>query len=315
MARFCKTIAAAAALAILGGSARAAPAPDIRIDDVAVYPESLSSGPDGTVYIGSMKGIVFRAPRGAAIAEPWIWPSADNGILSLLGVLVDAPHRTLWLCSSPTTLRTPPAVGTASLMAFDLKSGRRKGAWPFPAPAGACNDITIARDGTAYATDTPNGRIFVLKPHAAALELFAEDARLKGIDGIVFGGDGTLYLNIVSKGLLMRVDRGPGGRFAGLTELRLSQPVAGPDGFRLIRGNRFLLAEGNSGRIDEVVIKGDQATIKVLKEGLVSPPGVTLVGHTAYGLEGKITYLFDPKLKGEHPEPFVAHAIPLPPGD
>jgi hypothetical protein len=311
------SIAAATGLAALALAARAwsAPAGDIRIDDTAVYPESLSSAADGTVYIGSMKGIVFRAPPGAAVAEPWIRPSAQNGILSLLGVLVDEPHGTLWLCSSPSPIRTPPAVGVSALMAFDLKTGAQKGAWPLPAPASACNDITIARDGTAFATDTPNGRIFTLKPGASALELFAQDDRLKGIDGIVFGADGALYLNIVSKGQLMRVDRGPDGKLAGLAELKLSQPVAGPDGFRLIKGDRFLLAEGNSGRIDEVTIKGDVATIKVLKDGLVSPPGVTLVGRTAYGLEGKITYLFDPKLKGQSPEPFMARAIPLPDGD
>ena len=294
---------------------RAAPAVDIRVDDTAVFPESLSAAPDGSVYIGSMKGVIFRAAPGAGVAEPWIRPSAENGILSILGVLADAPHRTLWICSSPSSFRTPPAVGTASLMAFNLKTGAFKGAWPFPAPAGACNDITIARDGSAYATDTPNGRIFLLKPGAKALELYASDARLKGIDGIVFGGDGTLYLNIVSKGQLMRVDRGADGAMTGLSELKLSQPVAGPDGFRLIAKNRFLLAEGASGRIDAVTIDGDRADIKILKEGLVSPPGVTLVGRTAYGLEGKITYLFDPKLKGQSPEPFVAHAIPLPPGD
>jgi sugar lactone lactonase YvrE len=179
-------------------------------------------------------------------------------------------------------------------------------------PPSACNDITIARDGTAYATDTPNGRIFVLRKGAKSLELYAEDARLKGIDGIVFSGDGTLYLNIVSRGQLMRVERGPDGGFKGLTELKLSQPVAGPDGFRLIAGDRFLLAEGTSGKIDEVVIIGDMAEVKTLREGLVSPPGVTLVGRTAYGLEGKILYLVDPKLKGQDPGPFVVHAFPLP---
>ncbi len=304
-----------AGAAMLATSCEAAPGHDIRIDDTAVYPESLSAAPDGSVYIGSIKGIVFRAPPGAATAEPWIRPTAENGILSILGVLVDKPAGTLWICSSPSSLRTPPAVGVTALMAFDLKTGAQKGVYPFPAPAGACNDVTIARDGSAFVTDTPNGRIFLLKPGAKALELYASDARLKGIDGIVFGGDGTLYLNIVSKGQLMRVERGADGAMTGLTELKLSQPVAGPDGFRLIKGSRFLLAEGNSGRIDEVVITGDAAAIKVLKEGLVSPPGVTLVGRTAYGLEGKITYLFDPKLKGQSPDPFVVHAIPLAAGD
>jgi len=300
------------AAALIAAPAAMAAAPDIRIDDTNVFPESLSAAADGSVYIGSMKGIVFRAPPGAAVAEPFIRPTPENGVLSLLGVLADDASGTLWLCSSPSPLRDPPAVGTASLMAFDLKTGARKGAWPFPAPASACNDVAIARDGSAYATDTPNGRIFVLKPGAKALELFAADERLKGIDGIVFSADGTLYLNIVSKGQLMRVERTPDGAFAGLTELKLSQPVAGPDGFRLISGNRFLLAEGNSGRIDEVTIRGDEAKVRVLREGLVSPPGVTLVGHTAYGLEGKILYLIDPKLKGQDPGPFMARAIPLP---
>ncbi|MEI9963955.1 MAG: hypothetical protein WDM92_03895 [Caulobacteraceae bacterium] len=181
------------------------------IDDAGIYPESLSAGPDGALYIGSIKGVVFRAPPGATKAEPWIRPTPQNGLLSILGVLVDAPSRTLWVCSSPPPMGPPPAAGAASLMAFDLKTGALKGAYPFPAPAGACNDITIAKDGAALATDTPNGRIFTLKPGAKALTLFADDPRLKGIDGIVFGGDGALYLNIISKGQLMRVDRGADG--------------------------------------------------------------------------------------------------------
>ena len=49
----------------------------------------------------------------------------------------------------------------------------------------------------------------------------------------------------------------------------------------------------------------------MLKDGLVSPPGVTRVGDTAYAIEGKITYLIDPKLKGQEPGPFIVHAIPL----
>ncbi|MEI9963954.1 MAG: hypothetical protein WDM92_03890 [Caulobacteraceae bacterium] len=91
--------------------------------------------------------------------------------------------------------------------------------------------------------------------------------------------------------------------------------MAGPDGFRLIEGKRFLLAEGNSGRVDEVVIDGDRASIKVLKEGLAGPTGVTVVGRTAYAIEGKILYLVDPKLKGRDPGPFLARAISLDGGD
>ncbi len=310
-----RNLSALAFTATLASQAAAAPVHDIRINDTDVFPESLSATRDGSVYVGSIKGIVFRAAPGSQTAEPWIRPSVANGILSILGVLADAKSRTLWICSAPSPLRNPPAVGVTSLMAFSLTTGAQKGVYPFPSPGGACNDITISPDGSVFSTDTPNGRILMLKPGGMRLELFAADDRLKGVDGIVFGASGTLYVNIVSRGLLMRVERGHDGATTGLTELTLSQPVAGPDGFRLIAGNRFLLAEGASGRIDEVVIEGDSATIKVLKEGLISPSGVTRIGGAAYGLEGKILYLIDPKLKGQDPGPFVIRAIPLGPKD
>lgn len=288
------------------------PLPDIVMDGTNLYPESMSSGPDGTVYIGSMKGILFRAKPGSDTATAWIKPTAANGLLTLLGVLVDAPTHTLWLCSDPGALRSPPVTGTASLMAFDLKTGRQRGNYPFPAPASICNDISVAPNGDVYASDTPNGRILRLAKGEKSLTVFADDARLKGIDGLVFGGNGVLYLNNVSRNQLLIIDIRPDGSAGPITPLVLSQPVAGPDGFRFIGGNRFLLAEGNAGRVDLVRINGIRADIQVLREGLQSPPAVTLVGNTVYALEGKILYLISPNLKGKDPGPFKAYAVPLP---
>jgi hypothetical protein len=310
----CKLIAAAPfALSCLTPAAAAPrPLPDIVMDGTNLYPESMSSSPDGTVYIGSMKGIVFRARPGSAKATAWIKPTAANGILTLFGVLVDASTHTLWLCSSPGSLRSPPVTGTASLLAFDLKTGRQRGHYPFPAPASICNDISVAPNGDVYASDTPNGRILRLAKGDQSLAVFAEDARLKGIDGLVFGGNGVLYLNNVSRNQLLIVDIRPDGSSGPITQLALSQPLAGPDGFRFIGGNRFLLAEGNAGRVDLVTISGVHADIQVLREGLQSPPAVTLVGNTVYALEGKILYLVSPALKGKDPGPFKAYAVPLP---
>ncbi len=287
------------------------PLPDVTIDDTNVYPESISSTADGTLFSGSVKGIIYRAAPGSARAEAWIRPDAQNGLLSVFGVLADERSGTLWVCSTPSTLRSPPSVGTSSVVAFELKSGKLKGTYPFPAPASVCNDIAIARDGTAFLSDTLNGRILKLTRGAKALEVFAEDTRLKGIDGLVFDSDGTFYVNIVTKGLLLRVDRKKDGSAGAITELTTSQPLRGPDGFRQIRSHTFMLAEGGGARIDEATINGDQATIRVLREGLNSPTAVTLVGKTVYCNEGKIGYLIDPKLKGQDPGPFVLHAVPL----
>ena len=294
-------------------TAAAAPLPDIVMDGTDLYPESMSSSPDGTVYIGSMKGIVFRAKPGSDKATAWIKPTTANGILTLLGVLADASTHTLWLCSAPGALRSPPVTGISSLMAFDLKTGKQRGNYPFPAPASVCNDISVAPNGDVYASDTPNGRILRLAKGEKSLSVFAEDARLKGIDGLVFGGNGVLYVNNVSRNQLLIVDIHADGTAGPITPLALSQPVAGPDGFRFIGGNRFLLAEGNAGRVDLVTISGIRADIHVLHEGLQSPPAVTLVGNTVYALEGKILYLINPALKGKDPGPFKAYAVPLPP--
>jgi sugar lactone lactonase YvrE len=309
--RFRMSLAAVAAVACGVAYAAKAPLGDVTIDDSNVYPESISSTADGTLFSGSVKGIIYRATPGSARAAEWVRPDAQNGLLSVFGVLADERSGTLWVCSTPSSLRSPPSVGTSSLVAFDLRSGRFKSAYPLPAPASVCNDIAIDRSGAAFASDTQNGRILKLPRGAKALEVFADDALLKGIDGLVFDSDGTLYVNIVTKGLLLRVARGPDGSAGAITQLMTSEALRGPDGFRLIRKHTFMLAEGNGARIDEATITGDRATIRVLREGLNSPTAVTLIGNTVYCNEGKIGYLIDPKLEGQDPGTFVLHAVPL----
>jgi sugar lactone lactonase YvrE len=302
----------AVVLAIAGCRVNPPRAPvDIAIDDVRVFPESLTSTSAGTVIVGSMKGIVYRAAPTESAARAWIKPDATNGLRAVFGVLADEHSQTLWACSVPNPFDRSATPTASALVAFDLSSGRHKASYPLPGERAVCNDIAVAPDGTVYATDTPNGRILELRRGASALAIYAEDAGLKGIDGLAFSESGVLYVNIVSRGALLRVDRDSTGKMQGLKELTLSRPIAGPDGFRPLAGNRFLLAEGSGGRIDEVTIDGDTANIRTLREGLDGSPGVTRVDGTAYAFEGKIRFLIDPALEGKDPGAFVIHAIPL----
>ena len=284
----------------------------LTIDDREVYPESLTSTRAGAIYVGSIKGNIYRALPSERLATAWIRPDARNGLGSVFGVLADEASRTLWVCSVPNPF-APPVPGTvASLVAFDLANGAFRARYDFPPPRSVCNDMTVARDGSVYATDTSNGRILRLRKGAAALDLFGEGDALKGADGIAFSGDGGLYVNIVTRGALLRVATGQDGRMGALTQLSVDATLGGPDGMRLIEGNRFLLAEGTAGRIDEVRIDGDRAQVSVLKSGLQSSPGVTRIGRTAYAIEGKIGYLTDPALRGKDPGAFTVTAIPMP---
>ncbi len=301
-----------APLALCAAAAAWAAPRDIRIDDKGVFPESVTSAADGTIYVGSVKGIVYRAAPGAAKAEPWIRPDAGNGLLSLLGVLADDASGTLWLCSTPNFFGPERSQGVASLMAFDLHTGEFENSYPFPPPASVCNDITVAADGSAYVSDTSNGRILKLAKGANALTLYGESPALVGIDGLAFSGDGTLYVNNVRSNEVLRVDTDANGNMSGLTHLHVDAKLGGPDGFRLISGHRFLQAEGTVGRLGILTIEGNEAKLDVLTDKLVSSPGATPVGDTAYVLESNIRYLTDPALKGKDPGPFMIYAVPMP---
>lgn len=283
--------------------------PDIQIMDTQVFPESITSTSDGRVFVGSVKGIVYKAEPGSAQAHEWIHHSAENSILTILGVLADERSDTLWLCSSPNFFGPERSKGITSVMAFDLQTAEQKGNYYFP-EGGTCNDVTIGKDGTVYATDTPNGRIFALDPGSTELRLFGQSDLLKGIDGIAFSADWTLYANNVQTNKIFRI-ASKGNNMGELTSLQLSHELGGPDGMRLIDGNRFIQAEGTVGRLSIVTIAGDKATLTVLNEELVSSPGATVVGNTAYVIESNINYLFDPTLKGKEPEAFKIFAVPL----
>lgn len=283
---------------------------DIRIDDTQVFPESITSMSDGTVITGSVKGIVYRTDPGGRIARPWIHHSPENGILTILGVLADERSNTLWLCSAPNFFGPERSEGTTSVMAFDLADGNQKGVYYFPG-GGTCNDITLGADSSVFATDTPNGRILVLEPGSDALRVFGQSSVLRGIDGIAFSEDWTLYANNVQTQQLFRIGFNGSGGMGELATLNLSHALGGPDGMRLIEGNRFIQAEGTIGRLSVVTIEGNDAVLEIITDDLVSSPGATVVGNTAYVIESNIQYLFNPALRGQEPDAFMLYAYPL----
>ena len=309
-------LAGAIAAILLCGcvTVQAQPEPvDIPINGARVFPESITSDAAGNLYNSSSNGTIYRTIPGGKSAEPWIVSNAENGLTSLLGVFADERHGTLWACNNPPFGAPPSPSAVSSVKAFDLKTGRFRASYDFPAgkPA-ACNDIAIAADGAMWASETASGRIFLLPENGKALMLFAEGPELIGIDGLAFSADGTLYINNVRQHLLQRVDRKADGSYAGLTTLTLNDKLNGPDGLRSIGGNRFLQAEGPGGRVALIEVSGDSATVTPLKTGLESSPAVTRVGNVGYATEGKINFLFDPALRDKDPGPFTIRAFALP---
>ena len=115
-------------------------------------------------------------------------------------------------------------------------------------------------------------------------------------DGIALLADGSVYVNSVGPGTLMRIPVKADGSAGAVTKLETSRPLQSPDGMRSVGSKTMLLVEG-AGRLDEVTINGDKAEIKVLKEGLTGPTAVTMVGDMAFVAEARLNYRNDPKLR------------------
>lgn len=309
--------AALAALALLPSCAansggNSPEASDIAISGSRVFPESITSDAAGNLYNSSIAGTIYRTLAGSTTAEPWIEPSAENGLTSLFGVLADDVHGVLWACNNPNMFAGE--TGLSSVLAFGLEDGQLRNRYDFPEGPAACNDIAVATDRTVWVTETSGGRIFTIRPDGEELELFAEGEELVGVDGIAFADDGALYINNVRANLLQRVNRAADGSYAGLTDIAVPAPLGGPDGLRSLGGNRFIQGEGQSGRVAVFEVSGDEARMADVATGLNGPVGVTVVGDTVYVVEGKIGYLVDPALREQEPDPFVIRAFPLPEG-
>lgn len=294
-------------LAIVVVSLHAADRQEITFADARIFPESLTSTKDGTLYFGSLgQDAVYRAIPAASKAEVFIKPQS-NGLQSVLGVFADEKAGTLWVCASTTGGRGAPVVGETALKAFNLKTGAFKASYAFP-NNGLCNDVAVAKDGTVFAADTTQGRILRLKKGATALDVWASDpVVLATVDGLAILDDSALYANSVGQSTLMRIPIKADGSAGAIAKLEPSRPLQGPDGMRAVGKMTMLLVEG--GRLDEVTIRGDKAEVKVIREGMPGITAVTLTGKTAYVAEARL----NERSTTTEIAPFRAIGIPYPP--
>ena len=139
----------------------------IEVPGDRAFTESVTAGPDGTLYLSSLaSGGIARVKPGASKAEAWIAPGAF-GSRSTFGVFADAKSNTLWVCSNDVSSRGVAGPGSATgshLKGFDLATGDGKISAQFPGNTNLCNDMTVASDGTVYVTNSLTPQILQLNP-------------------------------------------------------------------------------------------------------------------------------------------------------
>jgi len=156
--------------------------------------------------------------------------------------------------------------------------------------------------------------VYSLKPGGTKLEIWATDPKLApvgkggvGLDGIAIGADGNLYVTTFIPGKLFKIAM-KDGKAGEVSELKTSRTLDHADALRA-HGDGLLLIEG-AGRLDKVTVKGEEAEIDTIKDGLAEPVSVTVQGNTGWVAEGKLSYIIGPN-KGKDPGPFKLEPVTL----
>ncbi len=178
-----------------------------RLVEKDLLPESVAYDPaEDTYYVGSLYRRKIVAVKDG-VARDFV-PSKRDGLMSVLGMKLDASRRELWAnaCNgtSPVMLDPEPRrQGTTAVFRYELGTGRLLG----KLEAGSrkepqCfNDLVVAPDGDVYLSG--EGAVFRVVRKEARLERFAPTPGLF-VNGIAMSPDGrTIYLADHLQGIVL----------------------------------------------------------------------------------------------------------------
>lgn len=281
-------------------------------------PEGISSDTDGNLYVGSLtQGRLIKIAADTQKVTDFA-PAGVNGMVTVVGLHVE--HDSLFVCSSDPGISALTGTAAPALVAFDVATGRPSGRYPLPEGGAFCNDITALPDGTILATDSFVPRIYALKPGADHLEIWLNDDRFAAdgfnLNGITYD-DGAVLVARYNTGTLHQIEIGSDGGAGQVTDLAMPREIHGADGLTALGNGRFLLVEGGGlhagahGALWGVKIADGAVSLDEIATDLNVPTTATVVGTTAYVVEGQLDHLFDAEAAGPA-DPYRILSIELP---
>jgi sugar lactone lactonase YvrE len=275
-------------IAAASASARPSPPSELLLPGAAFFPESITAGPGGSLFVSSLvTGEIVRFTPGSAEPEIFV---ADDVNVGTAGVMADPDRNVLWACAVDLSFQT-----ASKLRAFDLRTGALVASYPMP-EGGVCADIALARVDV-YVTDTLGGRILRLTTDrgtavGGTLAVWSADPQLAGggflkINGVAFDGRRTLYTTNYSTGELFAVRIARAGSAEPAELIPLDTPMTNPDGIRW-QGGVLYVAENPNGlsRVDP------RRGMRTLIDGsLDQPTSLTFLGDDIWIAEGQVLRL------------------------
>ena len=244
------------------------------IEGIAHDPQS------GAFYLSSVvQRKVVRRTKDGKVSD--FVPSGAHGLLSALGLAVDARHRRLWVLSAgiPQTRDLKVADRKkGALLAFDLDSGAWQRTVDAPPGDRSWNDLELAADGSVFVSDPGAKALLRIKPDGGILTLLEGEEHLGSPGGLALSADGRLlYVADWTNGLGVLDLQATGTASTGAARWRWMRPppnstVLGIDGLRR-HGNRLIAIQNgiNPPRILSLELASDGRSLvaaKVLERNL-----------------------------------------------
>jgi sugar lactone lactonase YvrE len=152
-------------------------------------------------YLGSVKRKIIELDA-AGHARDLVAP-ADNGLGVVIGLRVDDQRGELWAASEQIS---PHPGLVRGIFRYRLSDGKFLAKYPVRVgEADLVNDLTVAPDGTLYATATDSGSLLRIRPENSVAEIFLPPHSLPDPNGITATPDGR-FLFVAGWYGITRVD-------------------------------------------------------------------------------------------------------------
>jgi hypothetical protein len=142
----------------------------------------------GEVFLGDVHHrCIWRRDRDGRVVR---YTAEDDELLGVFAVAIDEPRNALWAAMSAVPEMTgyaPEMKGRAALAEFDLASSEIRRIVPVPVDGRdhGLSDLTIAPDGTVYATDTKSPVVWLLAPDAEELQIAVDSPVFASLQGVI----------------------------------------------------------------------------------------------------------------------------------
>lgn len=189
--------------------------PAFTITERDLHPEGIAfDSVSRSLFVGSFKGKIVRIDSAGRTTD-FAFASRPESARVVVGVRVDAARRHLWAAVADPRAFGDTTIDGGGLEQFDIGTGRviasHRGA------KGAFNDVVIAPNGDAFATNTVDGSIWRVR--GGAFSAFLPPGSVREANGIAVSPDGR-WLFAAGWHDIIRID----------VRTRAIRPLGAPDG-------------------------------------------------------------------------------------